>query len=94
MDIKLKRVVKPHITADTSFDQLVEIAETRDAIAHSTGLYGTRSQHSNAVSNAVISSKSKDTTNALPITPPSTIRYHPKKKKDAKEKELVTIVES
>ena len=54
MDIKLKRDVKPHITSDTSFDQLVEIAEKRDAIAHSTGLYGTRNTHSNAVSNTVI----------------------------------------
>ena len=40
MDIKLKRDVKPHITSDTSFDQLVEIAEMRDTIAHSRGLYG------------------------------------------------------
>ena len=51
MDIKLKHEVKPHITADNSFDELVEIAEKRDAIAHFTGLYGNRNQHSNAVSN-------------------------------------------
>ena len=63
MDIKLKREVKPHITADTSFDELVEIAEKRDAIAHSTGLYGNRNQHSNAVSNAVIPPKPKETRN-------------------------------
>ena len=30
MDIKLKWEVKSHITADTSFDELVEIAEKRD----------------------------------------------------------------
>ena len=36
MDIKLKREVKPHITADTSFDELVEIAEKPDAITLST----------------------------------------------------------
>ena len=50
MDVKLKRDVKPHITSDNSFDQLVEIAEKSDAIAHSTGLYGRQNQHSNAVS--------------------------------------------
>ena len=61
LDIKLKREVKPHITADTSFDQLVEIAEKRDPIAHSTGLYGNRNQHSNAVSNAVIPPKLSQT---------------------------------
>ena len=63
MDIKLKREVKTHITADTSFDELVEIAEKREAIAHSTGLYGNRNQHSNAVSNAVIPPKPKETRN-------------------------------
>src|SRR3984885_6877140 len=63
MDIKLKRAVEPHITSDTSFDQLVEIAEKRDAIAHSTGLYGRQNQHSNAVSNAVIPPKTRDTRN-------------------------------
>ena len=63
MDIKIKREVKPHITADTAFDQLVEIAEKRDAIAHSTGLYGNRNQHSNAVSNAVISLNPKEARN-------------------------------
>ena len=63
MDIKLKRDVKPHITSDTSFDQLVEIAEKRDGIAHSTGLYGRQNQHSNAVSNAVIPPKTRDTRN-------------------------------
>jgi len=63
MDIKLKRDVKPHITSDTSFDELVEIAQTRDAIAHSTGLYGTRNQHTNAVSNAVTQPRPKDTRN-------------------------------
>ena len=35
----------------------------------------------------------KDTTNALPIIPPSSTRYHPKKKRDADKKELVTIAE-
>jgi len=63
MDIKLKRHVKPHITSDTSFDELVEIAEKRDAIAHSTGLDGTRNQHTNAVSNAVTQPRPKDTRN-------------------------------
>ena len=63
MDIKLKRDDKPHITSDTSFDQLVEIAEKRDAIAQSTGLYGRQNQHSNAVSNAVIPPKTRDTWN-------------------------------
>jgi len=53
MDIKLKRDVKPHITQDTSFDELVEIAEKRDAIAHSTGVYGSRNTHSHAVINTV-----------------------------------------
>ena len=33
MDIKLKRDVKRHITTETSLDQLVEIAEKREAIA-------------------------------------------------------------
>ena len=63
MDIKLKRDVKPHITSDTSFDQLVEIAEKRDAIAHSTGLYGRQNQHSTTVSNAVMPLKPRDTRN-------------------------------
>ena len=63
MDIKLKRDVRPHITSGTSFDQLVEIAEKRDAIAHSTGLYGRQNQHSNAVSNAVLPPKPRDTRN-------------------------------
>ena len=63
MDIKLKREVKPDIIADTSFNELVEIAEKRHAIAHSTGHYGTRNQHSNAVSNALISPKPKETRN-------------------------------
>ena len=63
MDIKLKREVKHHIIVDTSFDELVEIAEKRDAIAHSTGLYGNRNQHSNAVSNAVIPPKAKEIRN-------------------------------
>ena len=63
MDIILKRDVKPHITSDTSFDQLVEIAEKTDAIAHSIGRYGNKNQHSNVVSNAVIPPKSSDTRN-------------------------------
>ena len=63
MDIKLKRDVKPHISYNTSFDQLVEIAEKRDAIAHCTGLYGRQNQHSNAVSNTVIPPKTRDTRN-------------------------------
>ena len=49
--------------ADTSFDQLVEIAEKRDAIAYSTRLYGNRYQPSNAVSNAVIPPKPNETRN-------------------------------
>ena len=57
---KLKRDVKPHITVVTSFHELVEITEKRDTIAHSTGLYGTRNQQSNAVSNAVIPAKPKE----------------------------------
>ena len=64
MDIKLKPDFKPHITSDTSFDQLVEIAEKREAIVHSTGLYGRQNQHSNAVSNAVIPPKTRDTRNS------------------------------
>ena len=63
MDIKVKRDVKPHITSDTSFDQPVEIAERIDAIAHCTGRYGRQNQHSNAVSNAVIPPKPRDTRN-------------------------------
>jgi len=99
MDIKLKRDVKPHITSDTSFDKLVEIAEKRDAIAHSTGLYGTRNQHTNLVSNAVTQPRtktpetiSKDTTNNPLIIPLSTIRYSLMRKKDAREKKHATIV--
>jgi len=63
MDIKLKRDVKPHTTSDTSFDELVEIAEKRDAIPHSTELYGTRNQHTNAVLNTVTQPRPKDTRN-------------------------------
>jgi len=63
MDIKLKRDVKHHITSDTSFNELVEIADKRYAIAHSTELYDTRIQHTNAVSNAVIQPRPKDTRN-------------------------------
>ena len=58
-----------HITSDTSFDQLVEIAEKRDAIAHSTGLYGRQNQYSNAVSNAVIPQKTTDTRNNYQAPP-------------------------
>jgi len=53
MDIKLKRDVKPHITQDTSFEELDEIAEKRDVIAYSTGVYRSRNTHSHAVSTAV-----------------------------------------
>ena len=63
MDIKLKREVKPHIIADTSFDELVEIADKRDIITHSTGRYKTRTQHSNVLSNAAIAPKPKETRN-------------------------------
>src|ERR1700743_2294720 len=63
MDIKLKREVKPHITADTSFDELVEIAEKRDTIAHTRGRFENRNRHSKGVSNAVISPKPKETKN-------------------------------
>jgi len=63
LDIKLKRDVKPHIISDTSFDELVAIAEKRGAIAYSTGLYSTRNQHTNAVSNAVTQPRTKDTRN-------------------------------
>ena len=54
MDIKLKQDVKPHITCDTPLNQLVEIAEKRKAIAHSSGLYGHQNQHSIVVSHGVI----------------------------------------
>ena len=57
MDNKLMRDVKPHITSDTSLEQLVEIAEKRDAVALSTRLYGCWNQHSNAVSNTLIPPK-------------------------------------
>ena len=70
MDIKLKRDVKSHITSDTFFDQLVEIAEKRDAITHSTGLYGRQNQHSNAVLNAVLPPKPRDTRNNYQAPPP------------------------
>ena len=63
MDIKLKQDVKQHITSDTSFNELVEIAEKGDALANSTGLYGTRNQHTNAVSNAVTQPRPEDTRN-------------------------------
>ena len=63
MDIKLKRDVKPHIISDTSFNQLVEITEKIYAIAHSTGLYGNRNQHSHASSNAVIPLKPRNARN-------------------------------
>ena len=63
MDIKLKQDVKQHITSDTLFDDWVEIAEQRDAIAHSRGLYSTRNQYTNAVSNAVTHPRPKDTRN-------------------------------
>ena len=53
MDIKLRRDVKPHSTSHTSFEQLVEIADKRKAIAHSTRVYGNQNHHSNATSNAV-----------------------------------------
>ena len=69
IDINLKRDVKPHITSDNCFDQLVEIAEKRDTIAHSTGLYGNKNQQSNAVLNAVIPPKPRDTRNN-PQAPP------------------------
>jgi len=48
-DIEAKRDVLSHITSDTSFEELVGIAEKTEAIAHFTGLYGTRNQHTNAV---------------------------------------------
>lgn len=60
MDIKLKRDVTPHITAYTSFKELVEIAEKRDAMTHSTALSGTRNQYTNAVSNAVTQPRCKE----------------------------------
>ena len=66
LDIKLKRDVKPHITSDTSFDQLVKIAEKRDVIAHSTEFYEDRNLPSNAVSNAVIPLRPRDTRNNHP----------------------------
>ena len=61
MDIQLKRDVKPHITSDISFDQLVEIAETRYPIAHFTRVYGRQNQNRNALSNTVIPLKTRDT---------------------------------
>ena len=60
MYIQRKRDIKPHITSDTSFDKLVQSAEKWGAISHSTGLYGTRNQHTNVVSNAVIHPSPKD----------------------------------
>ena len=63
MGIKLKRDVKPDTTSDTSFDELVVIAETTDPIAHSTGRYGTSNQHSNPLSNTVTQLRLKDTRN-------------------------------
>ena len=63
MDIKLKRDVKLHIISDTTFDQLVQIAERRDAIANSTGHYACQNQHSNVVSNADLPPKPRDTRN-------------------------------
>jgi len=45
MDPKLKRVVKRHITSDTSFNELVEIADKRNAITHSTELWCQQSTH-------------------------------------------------
>ena len=61
MDIKLKQEVKPHITADTSFDKLVEIAEKPDAIGPFTELYRKTNQHNIAVLNGVIPPKPKET---------------------------------
>src|SRR5207302_6630366 len=53
MDNRLKREVKPHLTPDTTFEDLVVMAENKDAILHSTGVYGNKGHHSNAVSNAI-----------------------------------------
>ena len=69
MDIKLKRDVKPHITSDTTFDQLVEIAEKRDAIANSTERYRCQNQHSNVGSNADLPPKPRDTRNNYQAPP-------------------------
>jgi hypothetical protein len=63
MDVRLRREVKPHITSETTFEQLVEIAEKRDAIARSTGVYGNKDRSSNAVSNAVSQPKSRNSQN-------------------------------
>ena len=81
MDNRLKREVKPHITATTSHDELVEIAEKRDAILHSTGVYGHRNHQSNAVSNAVTQPQPKRTQNNQHNQNPrhsanSTMQYH------------------
>ena len=99
MDIKLKGDVKPHITADTSFDQLVEIAEKRDAIAHSTGLYGRQNLHTmqyqmqSYLRNPEIpETTTKHHPNDTPITPLSIPACHLKRMKDAKEMELATTV--
>jgi len=62
-DIKLKRDIQPHITSDTSFNELVEITEKTDCMAHSTGLYDTSNQHTNAVSNALTQHSTKATSN-------------------------------
>jgi len=65
MDIKLKRDFKPHIPSHTCMDELGEVAETRVAFAHSTGLYDTRNQHTNTVSNAVTQARTKETRNNI-----------------------------
>ena len=50
MDIRLRREVKPLIKPSSTFEEIVEIAENRDAVMHSTGIYRSqKSHHSNAI---------------------------------------------
>jgi len=63
MEIELKPDVEPDITADTSFDEVVEIPQKREGMAHSTELSCTMNQYTNAVSNAVTQPGSKDRRN-------------------------------
>jgi len=100
MDITLTQDFKPDISSDTSFDELVAIAEKIETIAHSIGLDGTRNQQTNPVLNAVTQPRPKDSRNnhqgdyqRSSNNTSSPTECHPMRKKDAEEKEDVTIVE-
>ena len=78
IDNRLKREVKPHLTPDTTSEELVVMAENKDAILHSTGVYGNKGHHSNVVTNAILDqdygasrTQPKDLYNDTPITQPS-----------------------